>query len=195
MEENKNENTEEFTPPAFGAIKAASMEEFISKLNNRAKDFYFPVWDTARFYENDIQVISKYMPDIDLSETQIKERVDIITLVYDSEQYLSLCESELRDKKDELLLTADWKKISDELRQKISNQAQRDAYIRTQTSTLSAKHEEAAQWVKFVKNMDKIHQLPTQDPPWVKYEKQESESSKDDKKQDMEVEDKTEIKE
>lgn len=110
-----------------------SVTSLLGVVNELAREGFTPLIDTLTkdYHDHIFSVIVER--DIDYCPTDKHADFwwNLIQTTLNAENQVDHAKKALQDKKDSLLLYTDWAGVSEKLGTKISNQAQRDAYIRT----------------------------------------------------------------
>lgn len=160
--------------PFYKCVKSRSGKGFVRELNKAQENGYKPIWDSREIKKDmgtepptivrTVMVYDTEATGIDAEETS--NRVNISQDILDAEFQATKAVNDLKDVEDFYLLNADWDIISEEIGQKITNQKQKDAYIRKQCTKDREWMETTKQWLAHVKRLAGMHERAGT-PPWT----------------------------
>jgi hypothetical protein len=177
------------TRPYYRYICSNSSVGFLNLLNENQQEGYMIDRETllqSKGVDSETgEVFMKreaYLFDSDanhINDEETSKRTQISDDILEAEFYAAKAQGDLRNLEDDLTLRTDWDLAGAEVGNKISNQSQRDAYIRTQTKQDREWYESCKQWLSHVKRLAALHERATGNPPWiVEADKADEEASK-----------------
>lgn len=178
MNENEQETLGTEEPqkrPYYICINSVTSKGFLDELNKAQEQGYKPIrdWydeliiekkDGTEYTQRSVICYDSEATGIDAEETS--NRVNISQDILDAEFQATKAVNDLKDVEDFYLLNADWDIISEEIGQKITNQKQKDAYIRKQCTKDREWMETTKQWLAHVKRLAGMHERAGT-PPWT----------------------------